>query len=131
MPRHPNSLANLKINQLPGHACTNPRGRPPKFVSEIASITGGTDGQITECLRVLISLQVSELEELLKHPRVTALEKIVGRALLDDIKEYKQFNLHENLRLLIARPKETIDITANVTHTTNFTLPGGSVIDIP
>jgi hypothetical protein len=109
----------------------NPDGRPAKFVTSIKRSSGAKDSQIVECLRTLISLNPEELEEHLKEKEITILEKIVGRALLDDFKEHKQYNLMEQLKLILPKPKETIDHTMTVVHTTKFTLPGGNTIEIP
>jgi hypothetical protein len=102
----------------------NPDGRPPKFLTSLKHVTGLKESQIADCIKQLMSLEPDELQEHAGKSDITVLEKIVCRALLDDIKEWRQNNIVEWLKLILPKPKETVDVNLNI-ETHYITLANG------
>lgn len=92
----------------------NPNGRPPKIFSTLAK-DGYKKSQIIDSILVLMSLDKKELSECIesgkyKENKLTALELIIGRAILKDIAKGDLRNWDTLITRALGQPKTETDI---------------------
>lgn len=84
-------------------------GRPKKYITQLNSI-GYTNTEITETLRVLLSMTIFELHEVFTNPNATILELSIAKSLVKSIERGNIYTLNELLNRILGKPKETTQI---------------------
>ncbi len=84
-------------------------GRPKKYITQLNSI-GYTNTEITETLRVLLSMTIFELHEVFTNPNATILELSIAKSLVKSIERGNIYTLNELLNRILGKPKEAIQI---------------------
>ena len=80
-------------------------GRPKKYITQLKAI-GYNNSEILETLRVMLSLNIYELNELFKNPNATILELSIAKALVKGIERGNIYTLNELLNRIMGKPKE-------------------------
>ena len=90
----------------------NPKGRPRKFVSLLAS-QGYTRSEINETLQAMMSMTLEELAEVYKEPKATILEKTVANAMKKSLEKGTLYSLETLLSRVYGQPKQ--EVAASIT----------------
>lgn len=90
----------------------NPNGRPPKFVSLLAS-QGYTRSEINDTLQAMMSMTLEELAEVYKEPKATILEKTVANAMKKSLEKGTLYSLETLLSRVYGQPKQ--EVAASIT----------------
>lgn len=89
----------------------NPNGRPRKYISTLKE-QGYKTTEVNDCIQVLVSMTVEEIDEVLANDNATVLEKIVAGAIKRDIKKKSLYSLETLLSRVHGRPAQTVDVTS-------------------
>ena len=90
----------------------NPKGRPRKFVSLLAS-QGYTRSEINDTLQAMMSMTIEELAEVYKEPKATILEKTVANAMKKSLEKGTLYSLETLLSRVYGQPKQ--EVAASIT----------------
>lgn len=90
----------------------NPKGRPRKFVSLLAS-QGYTRSEINDTLQAMMSMTIEELAEVYKEPKATILEKTVASAMKKSLEKGTLYSLETLLSRVYGQPKQ--EVAASIT----------------
>lgn len=90
----------------------NPKGRPRKFVSLLAS-QGYTRSEINDTLQAMMSMTLEELAEVYKEPKATILEKTVANAMKKSLEKGTLYSLETLLSRVYGQPKQ--EVAASIT----------------
>jgi len=85
----------------------NPKGRPRKFVSLLAS-QGYTRSEINDTLQAMMSMTIEELAEVYKEPKATILEKTVANAMKKSLEKGTLYSLETLLSRVYGQPKQEV-----------------------
>ena len=87
----------------------NLNGRPKKFVSKLKA-QGYKLSEINDCIKIMLSMTVKQIEQSIANPSATALETMIASAIQTAIKS-GNLNVFETLlSRSFGRPKETVEI---------------------
>ena len=90
----------------------NPKGRPRKFVSLLAS-QGYTRSEINDTLQAMMSMTIEELADVYKDPKATILEKTVANAMKKSLEKGTLYSLETLLSRVYGQPKQ--EVAASIT----------------
>ena len=90
----------------------NPKGRPRKFVSLLAS-QGYTRSEINDTLQAMMSMTIEDLAEVYKEPKATILEKTVANAMKKSLEKGTLYSLETLLSRVYGQPKQ--EVAASIT----------------
>ena len=90
----------------------NPKGRPRKFVSLLAS-QGYTRSEINDTLQAMMSMTLEELADVYKEPKATILEKTVANAMKKSLEKGTLYSLETLLSRVYGQPKQ--EVAASIT----------------
>jgi hypothetical protein len=90
------------------------RGRKKKFVTSLKA-DGYKASEVNDCITVMLSMTKDELAEMIKLPELTALEVIVGSAIVRASAKGDVSILETLISRPFGRPKEKIEQSGNVT----------------
>jgi hypothetical protein len=104
-----------------GDIC-NPAGRPVKYISTLKE-QGYTLSQIVDCLTVMLTLTLDELEEIhktgiYKGNKCTALEQILASAMRKDKARGELYNILPIITRAFGQPKQSIEHSGTITEIT-------------
>lgn len=98
----------------------NPNGRPRKYVSLLKD-QGYTLSQVNDSIQVLMSMDESELKEVLDNPKATILEKTVAKAMITSLNKGSLYSMDTLLSRVYGKPKESAQITSDAKIEVVFT----------
>ena len=105
-------IPNEELNQFQKGTSGNPKGRPRKFVSLLAS-QGYTRSEINDTLQAMMSMTIEELAEVYKEPKATILEKTVANAMKKSLEKGTLYSLETLLSRVYGQPKQ--EVAASIT----------------
>ena len=85
----------------------NPKGRPRKFVSLLAS-QGYTRSEINDTLQAMMSMTIEELADVYKDPKATILEKTVANAMKKSLEKGTLYSMETLLSRVYGQPKQEV-----------------------
>jgi hypothetical protein len=92
---------------------------------------GYTAAEVRNELGHLLTMSWDDRHEYCERPEATTLQKWIDRIIIESAQKGDYGAVNVLFTWTYGKPKETIELTAQVTHKTQFTLPGGDVIEIP
>ncbi len=85
-------------------------GRPVKLKTELIA-QGFTQSEISQTIRLLMSMTVDELADVWKNPKASVLEKTVANAIRKGIEQGRLDAIETLITRVYGKPKENIDHT--------------------
>jgi hypothetical protein len=113
MKKSRNNQENLRP-QRAGEAGHNPNGRPKKYVTQVTEATGYKLSQIQDCIKSMLTMNLVELKKVGESSAAPALEVLIARGINGDLKRGELKNLETLLGRSFGKPKEQVDIEANI-----------------
>lgn len=92
-----------------GMLSPNPAGRPRKFITTIKK-QGYTQSQVNDIILVMLSLDESELSDIINTGTATILELTIARALLNGAKRGSLYAIESLLNRAVGLPRVTQDV---------------------
>jgi hypothetical protein len=90
----------------------NRNGRPMKLASKLNGF-GYSNCQVLDTIRNIIALTESEVNGIAENEEYTILERMIAKALLNDISKNSLYNLELLISRAFGKPKETASIQNN------------------
>jgi hypothetical protein len=91
----------------------NPSGRPKKFVTLLKE-QGYKQSEVNDTIQSMLSLSIDELKQIHDDSDATILEKTIANALYKSWRKGSLYSIETLLTRTYGKPKETIDIDADV-----------------
>src|SRR3990167_7608842 len=92
----------------------NPNGRPKKWISKLRE-KGYKKSEIVDAIKVLITMDEEEIQQVAESKDVTVMEKIVALAITESIRKKTLYNIETLLTRIYGQPKQEIEQNVNLT----------------
>lgn len=118
---------NIPINPIKKGETRNPKGRPPKLITQLKNLPEGyTKTEIIDCLKLISKLNIEQLMDVYTNLEATALERTFARALMNGLVEGDIHTVSYLIERLHGKPQQDINIeTTQIVHQV-ITLPDGN-----
>ena len=94
----------------------NPSGRPKKFTSLLKDI-GYKQSEINDTIQNMLSMNMEDLLDIVKHEETTILEKTIANALYRSFRKGSLYSIDTLLTRVYGKPKEQIQLEGNMNLT--------------
>lgn len=115
---------NLIPHQMKPGQTLNPNGRPKKYVTLLKE-QGYKLAEINDTIQAMLSMDLDELKEVWQNPKATILEKTIANAMRKSLEKGSLYSIETLLSRVFGKPKETADVTQNVSGEIKITLDLG------
>jgi hypothetical protein len=88
----------------------NPNGRPRKYVSLLKE-QGYKRSEIDDCIRAMLSMDLSELKDVFDNDKATILEKTIAKAMVKSLEKGTLYSIETLLSRTYGQPKQEIEQT--------------------
>ena len=105
-------------------------GRPPRFITEVMGVTGLKRSDVVDYLMLMVAMTPDQLQEIADSPTNMAMQIIIAKVLLKDIKESKLDGLKYVIERSIGKPTQDTNIDITVTQKQTITMPDGSKLEL-
>ena len=102
----------------------NRNGRPKKFVTLLKE-NGYKVSEVNDTVQAMLSMTLDELKEVWQDPKATILEKTIANAMRKSLEKGSLYSIETLLSRVFGKPKETADVTQNVSGEIKITLDLG------
>lgn len=98
-----------------GMVSPNPAGRPQKFITSLKK-QGYTQSQVNDIILVMLTLDETELSDIVNTGKATILELTIARALLNGAKKGSLYAIESLLNRAIGLPRVTQEVNIEAKH---------------
>ena len=112
------------LKPFPKGVVQNPNGRPKKFVTLLKE-NGYKVSEVNDTVQAMLSMTLDELKEVWQDPKATILEKTIANAMRKSLEKGSLYSIETLLSRVFGKPKETADVTQNVSGEIKITLDLG------
>ena len=102
----------------------NRNGRPKKFVTLLKE-NGYKVSEVNDTVQAMLSMTLDELKDVWQDPKATILEKTIANAMRKSLEKGSLYSIETLLSRVFGKPKETADVTQNVSGEIKITLDLG------
>jgi len=102
----------------------NRNGRPKKFVTLLKE-NGYKVSEVNDTVQAMLSMTLDELKDVWQDPKATILEKTIANAMRKSLEKGSLYSIETLLSRVYGKPKETADVTQNVSGEIKITLDLG------
>ncbi len=109
MPNNPNAKKNLKNFRNGADNRRNLEGRPKKFITALKH-QGYKMAEINDCIKIMLSMTRTQLDQAANAPDATALELMIASAIETSIKRGDLSAMETLVSRSFGKPKETVEL---------------------
>lgn len=104
---------NVAPHQFPKGTSGNPKGRPRKYVSVLAT-SGYSRSEINDTIQAMMAMTLAELKDVFENPGATILEKTIAGAMRKSLEKGTLYSLETLLSRVYGLPKQDVSTTVIV-----------------